>query len=90
MEAADEIFREIVEQQKDPVVTFTPEGRLIYVNPAYCELVGKTKEELSGGVFMPVTERQFVGLPVSRSTRGRGNESPRMARIHADGSTIGK
>lgn len=62
MEAADEIFREIVEQQRDPVVTFTPEGRLIYVNPAYCELVGKTKEELSGGVFMPVTERQYADV----------------------------
>jgi PAS domain S-box-containing protein len=62
MEADDEIFREIVEQQQDPVVTFSPEGRLIYVNPAYCELVGKTKEELSGGVFMPVTERQYADV----------------------------
>jgi PAS domain S-box-containing protein len=62
MEAADEMFREIVEQQRDPVVTFTPEGRLIYVNPAYCELVGKTKEELAGGVFMPVTERQYADV----------------------------
>ncbi len=62
MEADDEIFREIVEEQRDPVVTFSPEGRLIYVNPAYCELVGKTKEELSGGVFMPVTERQYADV----------------------------
>ena len=61
MESADDI-REIVEQQQDPVVKFTPEGRLLYVNPAYCELVGKTKEELSNGVFMPVTERQYADV----------------------------
>jgi PAS domain S-box-containing protein len=61
MESADDI-REIVEQQKDPVVKFTPEGRLLYVNPAYCEVVGKTKEELAGSVFMPVTERQYADV----------------------------
>jgi PAS domain S-box-containing protein len=58
MESADDI-REIVEQQQDSVVKFTPEGRLMYVNAAYCELVGKTKEELAESVFMPVTERQY-------------------------------
>ena len=61
MESADDI-REIVEQQQDPVAKFTPEGRLLYVNPAYCELVGKTKDELSGSVFMPVTERQYADV----------------------------
>jgi PAS domain S-box-containing protein len=28
----------------------------------YCELVGKTKEELVGSIFMPVTERQYADV----------------------------
>jgi PAS domain S-box-containing protein len=62
MEAPDEMFHEIVEHQQDLIVRFTPEGRLLYVNPAYCELVGKTADELSGSIFMPVTERQYADV----------------------------
>jgi len=62
MEPADDIFRELVEHQQDLIVKFSVEGRILYVNPAYCELIGKTKEELVGSIFMPVTERQYADV----------------------------
>jgi len=62
MEPADDIFRELVEHQQDLIVKFSVEGRILYVNPAYCELIGKTKEELAGSIFMPVTERQYADV----------------------------
>jgi PAS domain S-box-containing protein len=62
MEPADDIFRELVEHQQDLIVKFSVEGHIQYVNPAYCDLVGKTKEELAGSIFMPVTERQYADV----------------------------
>lgn len=62
MEPSDNLYIELVEQQQDLIVRFSPEGRLQYVNPAYCDLIGKTKEELSGSIFMPVTERQYADV----------------------------
>jgi PAS domain S-box-containing protein len=62
MEPADDLFRELVEHQQDLIVKFSPEGRILYVNPAYCELVGKPAEELLGSIFMPVTERQYTDV----------------------------
>ncbi len=69
MEAADDTYRDLVEQQQDCIVRFTPEGRLLYVNTAYCDLVGKTKEELAGSVFMPVTERQYADVIATQMVR---------------------
>jgi PAS domain S-box-containing protein len=62
MEPADDIFRELVEHQQDLIVKFSVEGRILYVNPTYCELIGKTQEELAGSIFMPVTERQYADV----------------------------
>ena len=38
---------------------FGLEGRLLYVNSAYCSALGRTKEELIGSVFMPVTGERY-------------------------------
>jgi PAS domain S-box-containing protein len=62
VEPSDNPYVELVEEQQDLIVQFSPEGRLLYVNPAYCDLVGKSKEELSGSIFMPVTERQYADV----------------------------
>ncbi|WAC04646.1 MAG: PAS domain-containing protein [Methanoregula sp.] len=62
MEPADDIFRELVEHQQDLIVKISPEGRILYANPAYCELVGKSAEQLLGSIFMPVTERQYADV----------------------------
>ncbi|MFA5331313.1 MAG: PAS domain-containing protein [Methanoregula sp.] len=63
------IYRELVEGQQDLVVRFSHEGRIQFVNRAYCALVGKTKEELADSVFMPVTDTRTSDILSSQMTR---------------------
>lgn len=46
-------YRLLVECQTDLVVKVDTEGRLLFVSPIYCEMFGKTEEELLGEKFMP-------------------------------------
>jgi PAS domain S-box-containing protein len=63
-------YRLLVENQTDMVVKADLDGRLIFVSPSYCEVFGKTEEELIGHHYMPLvhkddrerTERAMVGL----------------------------
>lgn len=41
-------YRAIVEGQREWIVRFLPDGRLTFVNAAYCRTVGKSPEELMG------------------------------------------
>jgi PAS domain S-box-containing protein len=47
-------YRLLVEGQTDLVVKADTEGRLLFVSPSYCEMFGKTEEELIGEKFMPL------------------------------------
>jgi PAS domain S-box-containing protein len=55
----EDFYRDLVEHQQDLVVMFSPEGRLLFVNPAYCDIVGRSEEDLIGSVFMPVTAERY-------------------------------
>ena len=65
----DAVYKELVDSQQDLIVKFSPEGHLLIVNPAYCAAVGKTKEELTGSIFMPVTSERYSDAMASRMTR---------------------
>ncbi len=62
-------YRELVECQLDLIVKFNPEGRLLYVNPAYCEMVGKAQNELTGSVFMPATDERYTDVIATHMTK---------------------
>ena len=51
---SEEQYRLMIEHQQDLVVKTDPEGRLIFVNQAYCELFNKSKQELLGTTYMPL------------------------------------
>lgn len=58
---AEEALREsegkyglLVEGQTDLVVKVDTEGRFLFVSPTYCEMFGKTEEDLLGSKFMPL------------------------------------
>ena len=65
----DDSYRDLVEFQQDLIVRFSPEGRLLFVNPAYCEAVGKSREELTGSVFMPVTDERYADVIATQMTK---------------------
>jgi len=41
-------YRLLVENQTDLLAEISPQGELLFANPAYCKLIGRTKEELFG------------------------------------------
>jgi PAS domain S-box-containing protein len=67
-------YRAIVEDQTELVSRFLPDGRLTFVNQAYCRYFGKERDELIGHSFAPLipeedrrlTEKHIASL--SRET----------------------
>ncbi len=51
-------YKLLVENQTDLVVKVDLDGRFLFVSPSYCELFGKTEEELLGQVFLPLVHEQ--------------------------------
>jgi len=49
-----EKYRLLVENQNELIVKMDREGRLLYASPSYCQLLGKSEEELLGGPFVPL------------------------------------
>ncbi len=47
-------YRLLVENQTDLVVKVDAEGRFLFVSPSYCDLFGKSEQELLGRNFMPL------------------------------------
>jgi PAS domain S-box-containing protein len=51
---SEEQLRQVWENSRDGMRLSDPDGRVLRVNAAYCELVGKTREELEGGLFTAI------------------------------------
>jgi PAS domain S-box-containing protein len=69
MDTSDEAYRDLVEQQQDLIVKISLEGRLLFVNTTYAELLGKTKDELGGSVFMPVSGERYSDVIATQMTK---------------------
>jgi PAS domain S-box-containing protein len=63
------MYHELVECQQDLIIRFSPEGRLQFVNPAYCAITGKTRDELEGSVFMPVTSERYSDVMATQMAK---------------------
>jgi PAS domain S-box-containing protein len=51
---SEEKFRLLITNQSDLVVKVDSEGRLTFVNPAYCDMFGIKEEDLLGKEFLPL------------------------------------
>jgi len=51
-------YKLLVENQYDLLVKVDPQGRFLYVSPSYCEMFGKTEQELLGNEFMPMVHEE--------------------------------
>jgi PAS domain S-box-containing protein len=69
MDTSDEAYRDLVEQQQDLIVKISIEGRLLFVNTTYAELLCKTKDELAGSVFMPVFGERYSDVIATQMTK---------------------
>ena len=47
-------YRLLVENQNELVVKIDLEGRFLFVSPSYCNVFGKTEQELLGQSFWPL------------------------------------
>jgi PAS domain S-box-containing protein len=58
LRASEERYRLLIEHQTDLVVKLDPETRFLFVSPSYCQVFGKTEEELLGQTFMPLAHEE--------------------------------
>jgi len=65
----ENFYRDLVESQQDLIVRFNLEGRLLFVNSAYCDIVGKSRVDLIGSVFMPVSGERYSDVIATQMTR---------------------
>jgi PAS domain S-box-containing protein len=54
LRASEARYRAVVEDQTELICRYLADGRLSFVNEAYCRYFGKKREELIGQEFMPV------------------------------------
>jgi len=60
---SEERYRSVVEDSPVLLCSFLPDGKIVFVNTAYCEYFGKTSKELIGSNFkylIPEGDRQAV------------------------------
>lgn len=69
MDTTEAEYRNLVEQQQDLIVRVSLEGRLEFANTAYAELLKKSKDELLGSVFMPVSGERYSDVIATQMTR---------------------
>ncbi len=62
LKESKEKYQLLVENQTDLVVKVDTEGHFQFVSPSYCEMFGKTEEELLGKKFMPLVHEDDRGL----------------------------
>jgi PAS domain S-box-containing protein len=58
-------FRAIVEDQTDLICRFSPEGKLTFVNGAFCRFYQKTQEELLGTNLLHQLLEENAAIPLS-------------------------
>jgi PAS domain S-box-containing protein len=69
MADTENFYQDLVESLQDLIVKFSPEGRLLFVNSAYCDILGKTREDLIGSVFMPVAGERYSDVIATQMTK---------------------
>jgi len=69
MTDSENFYRDLVESQRDFIVRFNLEGRLLFVNSAYCDFLGKSREDLVGSVFMPASAERYSDVIATQMTK---------------------
>ncbi len=65
MSESEKRFRAVVEDQTDLICRFRPDGKLTFVNGAYCRFHGKRREDLLGTNFLDPLGAEDINIPLS-------------------------
>ncbi len=78
---ADELFRAVVEDQREMIVRWKPDGTRTFVNGAYCRTFGKSYDELVGTSFWPFVAEPYREAEEER-IRSLTPDSPYSTGVH--------
>ncbi|HQN21058.1 MAG TPA: PAS domain S-box protein [Thermotogota bacterium] len=70
----EERYRLLVENQQDLIVKTDAFGNILYVNPAYCLMFGKSEAEILGHPFFPIVHPD--DRPIIEEARKKSNRPP--------------
>jgi PAS domain S-box-containing protein len=62
LQASEERYRKVVEDQTELIGRYRPDGTMIFVNEVYCRFFGKTEEELIGRTWHPVAHPDDIAM----------------------------
>jgi PAS domain S-box-containing protein len=65
MAESEKRLRAVVEDQTDLICRFKPDGTLSFVNRAYCQFHGRTREEMLGTNFLHTLPVEDISIPLS-------------------------
>jgi PAS domain S-box-containing protein len=76
LEASEQRYRNVVEDQTEFISRFLPDGTHVFVNEAYCRYFNKTRDEIIGKKFVPripaedqrIVQEHFASLTKDRPT----------------------
>jgi PAS domain S-box-containing protein len=75
-------YAALAEDQRELICRFLPDGRLLFVNDAYCRYFSKTREELLGHSFAPLLREEDYPVVAAISTRLAQGEPFVMTELH--------
>ena len=62
LEASEQRYRNVVEDQTEFISRFLPDGTHVFVNEAYCRYFNKTRDEIIGKKFIPGSREKIRPL----------------------------
>ena len=66
---SETVFQTAFDHAPNGIALFTPDGRFVQVNFAFCEILGYTKEELLARDFKTITHRYDLGIALANMRR---------------------
>jgi diguanylate cyclase (GGDEF)-like protein/PAS domain S-box-containing protein len=90
--AAEERFHRAFDDAPIGMALVTPEGRWLQVNPAFCDLLGYSADELTSRTFMDVTHPDDLEISIEHSRRQLEGEVDRLGIekrfLRSDGTVV--
>ncbi|NYT83604.1 diguanylate cyclase [Alcaligenaceae bacterium] len=86
LRASAEDYSLVVEHTNDLVMRMDASGRIVYANPALCELLGKTREQITGSAVADILPANEKGeFPAGISALGSPPHTASFRRSHRTG-----